>query len=238
MNDVHDDKVNRALSDEGTYDPERAEKMLAEIGREFTRKHCIVERYLWIVQWGVTAFIVYTAMEAFHSDDTRSLLLYGLPALAAFEGSILIKLWYWIVNNKLSVLESVKRMELVLTHGADPPELAPGVKGLIMSVGVPRWERNCWLGLVVVSASLIGGYEAFSYSTSFVQDRALLRVDVDGTVHARTVSTRTNRSSNPTWGFPFYAPHGSTAEYFDAQGRKLRTELFPYNETLSLFWIE
>ena len=51
----------------------------------------------------------------------RSWITWSVLFILAFETTVLIKLWYWVVNTKLAVVREVKllRMDLALHKGSE-----------------------------------------------------------------------------------------------------------------------
>lgn len=69
-----------------------------------------------IVTWGCLLVFVFCAVGSFIvfaiSDDTKQQLLYMTFFSISIMGTVLIKLWYWIIWNRYSVIREVKRLEL------------------------------------------------------------------------------------------------------------------------------
>jgi hypothetical protein len=55
--------------------------------------------------------------------DTKGMLCWVLFFMIGFNSTILMKLWYWVVDNKLSVLKEIKQLQLQITgdEGKKPP---------------------------------------------------------------------------------------------------------------------
>ncbi len=57
------------------------------------------------------------------ATDTKGMLCWVLFFMIGFNSTILMKLWYWAVDNKLSVLKEIKQLQLQVTEdaGKKPP---------------------------------------------------------------------------------------------------------------------
>jgi len=57
------------------------------------------------------------------TEDTKGIILWAIFFIIGFNSSILIKLWYWVVDAKLNVLKETKQLQLQIAELADknPP---------------------------------------------------------------------------------------------------------------------
>ena len=93
------------------------------------------------------------------ADDVRSWILWGVIFILAFETTVLIKLWYWVVNTKLGVLREVKllRMDLAAQkESLEALEAIARVESPTRVPGVSSWERAAWFGALIAVGVLFG----------------------------------------------------------------------------------
>jgi hypothetical protein len=50
--------------------------------------------------------------------DTKGMLCWVLFFMIGFNSTILMKLWYWVVDTKLNILKEVKQLQLQITEEA------------------------------------------------------------------------------------------------------------------------
>jgi len=81
------------------------------------------ERKVRMIRWVTWFFLVVdilamgaAAVFLQYASDARMMIWCAILFVVAFEGTILIKLWYWIVTSKISVLKELKRLEMLLVH--------------------------------------------------------------------------------------------------------------------------
>jgi hypothetical protein len=57
------------------------------------------------------------------ATDTRGMLSWVIFFMIGFNSTILMKLWYWVVDTKLNVLKEVKQLQLQIAEqtGKNPP---------------------------------------------------------------------------------------------------------------------
>lgn len=57
------------------------------------------------------------------ANDTKAMLCWVIFFMIGFNSTILMKLWYWVVDTKLNVLREMKQLQLQVTElsGKEPP---------------------------------------------------------------------------------------------------------------------
>jgi len=111
MNDF-DKEIGNALRKGNHFDSKRGEKLRKEIIQMFDEKLKKVERitWMWIVGTVIVAMMAGSGFSI--ARDTQGLILFAGLFFIAILTQVLIKLWYWIMNCKLSVLKEIKQLEL------------------------------------------------------------------------------------------------------------------------------
>jgi hypothetical protein len=93
------------------------------------------------------------------ATEVRSWILWAVLFLVVFQATVLMKLWYWVVNGKLTVLREIKllRLDLAPVRASEGTlEELTRVESPTRVPGITRWERRVWLGAIVLVAILIG----------------------------------------------------------------------------------
>jgi len=101
------------------------------------------------------------------AHETRTMLLGLVVLLVGFESSILVKLWYWILDNKISVVKALKETQLMMLRsggGSDAngaSESAQVTLNGIAEIPPSFWERldpvqmRKWIGWFLVAAAIV-----------------------------------------------------------------------------------
>lgn len=243
MNNPHD--LTKALAKNGAYDHEKAAEQKTRLVGNYRAKMRKVERMFWGYMCFCAWMGVFAGLHFMHSSATKALLFYGLLTLVFFETTILMKLWYWTANNKISVLKAIKQLELgrspdVDVHliPEDSEEPVPFVEGLA------RWERRAWTTAVVGGCFLLvfvkgletqgveGPVSPFSGEGSLTS-AGYLMLAADGSGLEKTeisfVNTRTSRTSS----FTFHAPQAVAVRFADSNGQELPIESASQSESQS-----
>ena len=163
-----EDDLRKALSEEAAFDAQKAEMLKKEAMEMFDAKLRKVERITWAYLIGCVAlgvFALFRLLNSTDATDPKELMLCGVLILVAIVTQTLIKLWYWIMNNKISVLKEIKQLRLemrALSAGGprqpenESDESATEPRGPVG--GLSTRERRVWMVLAV----LIGGGIGFT----------------------------------------------------------------------------
>ena len=50
------------------------------------------------------------------ANDTKAMLCWLIFFMIGFNSTILMKLWYWVIDTKLNVLKEIKQLQLQVTE--------------------------------------------------------------------------------------------------------------------------
>jgi len=113
--------LTKALSDKDGFDAVRSETIRKEIVQMFEDKLKRVYRYarMWLTVC-IVMMVVFAALFGFAASfGVRG--IWGMVAASVFylvvgQLVVTVKLWYWIMNNKLSVLKEIKELQLQIAE--------------------------------------------------------------------------------------------------------------------------
>jgi hypothetical protein len=114
--------LKKLLEDKNGFDFQKSEKMR----KETDQMKLIFERFVKdirqarLVYW-ITFLLCLGMMAAgyigFRSAvDTKGMLSWVLFFMIGFNSTILIKLWYWVVDTKFNVLKEIKQLQLQIAE--------------------------------------------------------------------------------------------------------------------------
>jgi len=71
----------------------------------------------------LAAMIVYGLRRLSHSEKTVDMFAYAIVIVILSQGTVLMKLWYWVLNTKYGVLKELKQLQLQIAEmaGKTPP---------------------------------------------------------------------------------------------------------------------
>ncbi len=234
MNESHSSEPRTS----GSFDPERAARLRVQARDAFEAKYRLAARLSWGYLLGCV-LAGWWCVHMFLADaDVRSWILWGVLFIAAFETTVLMKLWYWVVNSKLATLRELKllRMDLALQRQshATLEELAR-MESPTKVPGIGKWEGYAWLGAFIAAGLLIGleiarHADRFYRASGQMTAESQLTLSDDGTAQVRATYTLVNSSSRALRDFTVYS--GGTisgtmkipiaeSRWSDGQGRKL-----------------
>lgn len=103
---------------------ETARKEMAQmIFQKFELDMFKVKVVFWIFLIVSAAMMVGGMIFLTHEKGTRGMLFAAVIALIGYNSTVLMKLWYWVVNTKLSILREMKQLQLQIAElaGKEPP---------------------------------------------------------------------------------------------------------------------
>jgi hypothetical protein len=74
-----------------------------------------------LVSIALLAVMVWCAVRFFHATETRDMILYATLFLYVSCAVAMLKLWFWLMMIRYSIVREVKRMELRASMRADRP---------------------------------------------------------------------------------------------------------------------
>lgn len=116
MNDEVDKLLQDALSSEAQYDPARAERVKNEVARMYERK---LRNWSYLT-WAYLAIGVVGMMIAIDiyilTSNLKLLIACAAMFLLCYEGTVLMKLWYWQMDTKLGILKELADLRLQMAE--------------------------------------------------------------------------------------------------------------------------
>jgi hypothetical protein len=226
-----DDPLRKALAENGSFDPEKAGGLKTKAVGAFNSRMRKVERYSWcfLALFVCVGLFAYLRFQSPSTTSTKALIGYAVLMLIAYESTVLVKLWYWVVNGKLSVLKEIKQLRLEIPSAADRDALWRDWGVERRAGALPRWERIAWLvGILVVVLFAVEYVTPAVYRALVGDERrpalshegyVTLAPDGSGTTVTKTFDV--NRGPIPLTSGPFDMPSGSTIRWIDDRGREL-----------------
>jgi len=228
-----DDSLREALSDNGAFDPGKAKESREKVVSTFEAKMRKVERYLWVYLCLFCWLAVFALFQFLHATTTKDLLLNGLLFLIFIESTILMKLWYWIMNNKIAVLKEIKQLRLGALPAEGREDASPDAERLGGPLqGLSRWERRvCWV-VLLGGAAIVGAvkesdtYWVPSSGGSLTSD-GCVTLAADGSGSTVTEMSVVYQGLETKESFNYHAPKEMALRFTDSRGRKLPFTMSP-----------
>ena len=66
----------------------------------------------------LAALIIYSFNRLWHSQNTTEMFTCAIVILILSHSTVLIKLWYWVLNAKYGVLKELKQLQLQIAEHA------------------------------------------------------------------------------------------------------------------------
>jgi len=112
--------IQVTLSQTGKFDAGKAETLRKEMVQMFEGKLKKVKLWTWafllidgiIIAGGISSLLVNLLI----TKNTNAMIISAVVVLIAHEGTVLIKLWYWVLNTKYGVLKELKQLQLQIAE--------------------------------------------------------------------------------------------------------------------------
>jgi ABC-type sugar transport system permease subunit len=113
-------ELKEVLEKNGDFDVVKSETLRKGIVQMFEDKLKKVKLWTWafllidvvIIAVGVSSLLVNLLI----TKNTNAVIVSAIVVLVAHEGTVLIKLWYWILNSKYEVLKELKQLQLQIAE--------------------------------------------------------------------------------------------------------------------------
>ena len=117
MNNDIESKLNDLLKMKDDLDELKSERKQQEVINDFEKKQKTLK--IWFYIWLVVCVIICLAGLAGMEHNSDPYKWNGLfMALVGFNSTIMIKIWYFIKETKLSVLQEMKQMQIQIVKQA------------------------------------------------------------------------------------------------------------------------
>lgn len=131
---------------EDNFDPNRANTPRQQLFGFINKHQRKIERILWIYIIASVGIMVYAWARFDNTENTKGLIFFAFLFIAAFLNTVLVKLWYWILSNKLGILREIKLLRLETQSNNPAPAEETTVDIFQMKRGgcLSRTERVYW----------------------------------------------------------------------------------------------
>jgi hypothetical protein len=122
MNDI-EKELKKILKADDVFDTDKTESRRKEIEQMILHKYELDFFKVKVVYW--IFFLLSLGMMAGGyiglrlANDTKAMLCWVIFFMIGFNSTILMKLWYWVVDTKLNVLKEMKQLQLQVTELTD-----------------------------------------------------------------------------------------------------------------------
>ncbi len=226
-----DKNLKKALAENGAFDPQRGDEQKKKTVDVFSARMRKVERlvWIWLILCVCLGLFAYLRFQSPSTTSTKALIGYAILILIAYESTILLKLAYWILNVKLSLLKEIKLLRLERSHSEDrdAPIRGRDLEAPLRSLS--RRERTAWqLGLVGIVVLTVVYFTPMVYRAVWgrqlrpnLTHQGYVTLAADGSGTTVTETSWTNRDVVPTVSSSFECGSQSENRWIDDRGREL-----------------
>ena len=121
-----ENELKAALAENGTFDSEKAGRFAADGVLQLHRQLKKNDRFLAITTLMCVALLAFCIEKLIFASSTKAIVGFGVTLLYVLVFTVLIKLWYWIVNTRITLQ---KDLEAVAVADCDRSAGARGAAG-------------------------------------------------------------------------------------------------------------
>lgn len=116
MNNLEQD-LKKALASNGDFDTQKSETLRKEIVQMWFDKNMRKTKIIfWIFYLCSIGMMIAGYIGLRTAASTVGMLSWVLFFMIGFNSTILMKLWYWVIDTKLSVLKEMKQLQLQIVE--------------------------------------------------------------------------------------------------------------------------
>jgi len=121
--DEFEKTIRKTLSDTDKFDAAKAETLRKETIQMFDKRLKKVKLTTQISVLVLAGMIIYGFYRLSHSQNTTEMFTSAILILILSQSTVLMKLWYWVLNSKYGVLKEIKQLQLQIAEltGKKPP---------------------------------------------------------------------------------------------------------------------
>lgn len=122
MNDI-ENELKKMLKANGVFNAAKSESRRKEIRQMILHKYELdmfkVKVVFWIFFVLCLGMMVGGYIGLRSAGNTKSMLSWVIFFMIGFNSTVLMKLWYWVVDTKLKILKEIKQMQLQVAELID-----------------------------------------------------------------------------------------------------------------------
>lgn len=221
----HENQWTKALAENGTFDADKAKRAGEMAVSKYTSGLKKTERIVWAYLTACAVVAVFSFDHLAFATSNKAMIAFGIAFLVAIETTILLKLWYWIVNTKLTLQKEIREWQL---QGAasDSAAYVPTwmAEMSFAKPGVSRWERTAWFVGLVLATVMTSSYVSYSEATAPNPLTLSESIKLSPGGAASSTACISYRPQNRLYveSIPFYTGCAdATFRWFDERGRQM-----------------
>lgn len=110
-------QLKKVLEKNGIFDVSKSETLRKEIVQMWCDKNLLrAKLVLWIFLLLSMGMMVGGYIGLRSAGNTRGMILWAVFLMIGFNSTILMKLWYWVVDAKLNIQKEIKQLQLQIAE--------------------------------------------------------------------------------------------------------------------------
>lgn len=106
-----------------------------QISQEYRRKQRTAEHILWAFLAGMFAAIMLMFWLFFETNNPKVTLLMAIGIITALEGTVLMKLWFWVLHSKFATIREIKLLQVLIAERLPATGVSPAQDDIALATG-------------------------------------------------------------------------------------------------------
>jgi len=122
--DNFEKELKQVLDKNGVFDTTKSETLRKEMIQMWCDKNLLRAKLVFWIFFLLCLGMIIVGYNGLRSaEDTRGMILWAIFLMIGFNSTVLMKLWYWVVNAKLNIQKELKQLQLQVAElvGKNPP---------------------------------------------------------------------------------------------------------------------
>jgi hypothetical protein len=225
-----ENELARASAENGAFDPAKAKKLTTDTVSHYHSRLKWAGRLTWACLILEVAVMVFAFNAFLAASTTKAIVGFGILLLVAYETTILMKLWYWIVNTKVTLLKELKQLKLQFALSSAAVSLPADDETSSRRLGTSRAEHLAWCVALIAASIAVSCCRPLGETSSITP----MTIDECITLKADGGAKSLTKISEPIWPVigSFHYTFGEpekvrSVRWLDHRGREL-----PYDTSI------
>jgi predicted membrane protein len=122
--DNFEKELKKVLEKNGVFDATKSETLRKEIIQMWCDKNLLRAKLVFWIFFLICLGMIIAGYRGLRSaESTKGMILWAIFLMIGFNSTVLMKLWYWVVDAKLNIQKEVKQLQLQIAELAskNPP---------------------------------------------------------------------------------------------------------------------
>lgn len=115
--DNFEKELKKVLEKNGVFDTTKSETLRKEIIQMWCDKNLLRAKVVFWIFFLICLGMIFVGYHGLRSaESTKGMILWAIFLMIGFNSTVLMKLWYWVVDAKLNIQKEIKQLQLQIAE--------------------------------------------------------------------------------------------------------------------------